>query len=106
MEVNFSKLPHTCSMIELSDPRFMDKWTTKKNLFYKLDNWLQEKNYASRHNKRYSLLYNCTSSDKKSYLLKMGFKEIASYKGDSNVSVLFLDVNKITKLTFWEWWNS
>jgi len=106
MTADFTRLPKTCSMIEMGNPRFLDKYLTQKNFLYNLDEWLRLNNYSNRQNKRYSILYNCVDSEKRKHLERIGFKAIGSYKGDSQVTILLLDVNKETKMSFWEWWNS
>jgi len=105
MDLNFTRLPHTCSMIELGQP-YLDKWSTKKTFLYHFDNWLQGQQMSRRENKRYSILYNCTCDTRYKHLTRIGFQEVFAYKGERNVKVLIMDVNKLTKMTFWEWFKS
>ena len=105
MDATFSRLTHTCSMVELSSP-WVDRYTTKKHFLYHFDIYLKDKQMSPRERKRYSIIYNCTCPDRYKHLTRIGFKHAFSYKGDGNVKVLIMDVNKVTKLTFWEWFRS
>jgi len=101
--MEFKNIPNTCSMIELSSPYYQIE---KDKFFARFDQYLKDAQRAPRKRKKYSILYNCTNPDYYKTLTKIGFKHVFSYKGESDVKVLIMDVNKATKITFLEWFRS
>jgi hypothetical protein len=93
--MELSKIKNTCSMFELGDVNYLED-KTKKNFdtfiiqeFVKLGINPNKENYA--------IIYNCTNSTNYKAAKKLGFKQVARYKGyshDRDVKVLIWKSNK------------
>lgn len=105
---SLSKLPHTCSMYELTlensyfrtfeKCRKSDLELIKGNIarsylqIANLPNYTKQSDLATH---RKCIIYNCVDKDKRKSLEKLGFKIIDNYSGYNNVSVMSITFKKL-----------
>ncbi len=84
-------------MFELGGYPTIDENTTKRELLNNFTTYLISEGHRNIYLPKYSILYNCTSSNRYKHLKRIGFKHIGTYKTMScqcPVKVLLLNLSE------------